>query len=136
MKKDIDIPKVEDISVAVVKEWNEEKTEEVFNVYLINLKKKEIRNTLVTSKGYGQNQMTGEKVNTSILRHFIGDIDPESFVKIEPIIEEVFGLNNEYWVSFFQGNQMYDKKFIFLAETICDENMITVPLMNKKGVVI
>lgn len=136
MKKDIDIPKVEDISVAVVKEWNEEKTEEVFNVYLINLKKSMIKNALVSSKGYGENKSTGEKINTSTLRHFIGDLDGSSYAKIEPIIEEVFGLNNEYWVSFFQGNQMYDKKFIFLAETICDENMINVPVINKKGVVI
>src|SRR5690606_39077492 len=110
MKKDIDIPKVEDISVAVVKEWNEEKTEEVFNVYLINLRKTGIKNTLVTSKGYGQDQMTGEKINTSTLRHFIGDLEADSYVKIEPIIEEVFGLNNEYWVSFFEGDRMYDKK--------------------------
>ena len=136
MKKDIDIPKVEDISVAVVKEWNDEKTEEVFNVYLINLKKSGIKNTLVTSKGYGQNQKTGQKVNTSTLRHFIGDLDGKDYAKIEPIIEEVFGLNNEYWVSFFQGTKMYDKKFIFLAETIKEENMINVPVINKKGVVI
>ena len=136
MKKDIDIPKVEDISVAVVKEWNDEKTEEVFNVYLINMRSSVIKNTLVTSKGYGQNQSTGEKVNTSTLRHFIGDLDAQDYAKIEPIIEEVFGLNNEYWVSFFQGNQMYDKKFIFLAETIKDENMVNVPVINKPGVLI
>lgn len=136
MKKDINIPKVEDISVAVIKEWNDEKTEEVFNVYLINMKKSGIKNTLVSSKGYGENKSTGEKINTSTLRHFLGDIEADSFVKIEPIIEEVFGLNNEYWVSFFEGSQMYDKKFIFLAETICDENMINVPVINKKGVMI
>jgi hypothetical protein len=136
MKSDIDIPKVQDISVAVVKEWNSDKTAEVFNVYIINKKKFSIRNTLVTSKGYGKNQSTGEKVNTSILRHFIGDMDAESYAKIEPIMEEVFGLNNEYWVSFFQGSKMYDKKFIFLAETICDDNMINVPVINKKGVLI
>lgn len=136
MKKDIEIPKVEHISVAVVKEMNEEKTAEIFNVYLINLKKSPIQNTLVTSKGYGTNQTTGEKVSTSVLRHFIGDMEAQSFAKIEPIIEEVFGLNNEYWVSFFSGNKMFDKKYIFLAETICDENMINVPIINKKGVVI
>lgn len=136
MKKDIEIPKVEDIKVAVVREWNEEKTEEIFNVYLINQKKSLIKNTLVTSKGYGENQNTGEKISTSTLRHFIGDVDGESYAKIEPIISEVFGLNNEYWVSFFQGSTMYDKKFIFLPETICDANMIKVPLIGKKGVVI
>ncbi|MEX1002336.1 MAG: hypothetical protein WDZ35_09510 [Crocinitomicaceae bacterium] len=136
MREDINIPKVEDISVAVVKEWNEEKTQKVHYVYLINQKKEQIENTLVTSKGYGENKMTGQKVNTSVLRHFIGDVEGKGYAKIEPIIEEVFGLNNEYWVSFFQGGQMYDKKFIFLAETITEENMVTVPVLKKKGVLI
>ncbi len=39
MKQDIPILKVENIAVAVVKELNEEKTVEVYNVYLLNLKK-------------------------------------------------------------------------------------------------
>lgn len=136
MKQDIPIPKVENIAVAVVKELNEEKTAEVYNVYLLNLKKSIIRNALVSSKGYGHNAITGEAVKTSTLRHFIGDMDGQSFTKIEPIIEEVFGLSNEYWVSFYENNQILDKKFIFLAESITEENMINVPLINKKGVMI
>lgn len=136
MREDIEIPKVENIAVAVIKELNEEKTTEVYNVYLINLKKNIIRNTLVSSKGYGRNEMTGEEIKTSVLRHFIGDLDGKSFAKIEPIMEEVFGLNNEYWVSFFENNTLFDKKYIFLAESITDENMITVPIINKKGVMI
>lgn len=136
MKHDIPIPKVEKIAVAVVKELNEEKTAEVYNVYLLNLKKSMIKNALVSSKGYGHNALTGEAVKTSTLRHFIGDLEGESFAKIEPIIEEVFGLSNEYWVSFYENNQILDKKFIFLAESITDENMINVPLINKKGVMI
>jgi hypothetical protein len=100
------------------------------------LKNEGIKNALVTSKGYGENHSTGEKINTSVLRHFIGDMGPGSYVMIEPIMEDVFGLNNEYWVSFFQNDQMYDKKFIFLAETICEENMVNVPVINKKGVLI
>jgi len=136
MKKDINIPTVENISVAVIKELNEEKTAEVYNVYLINQKDTLIKNAMVSSKGYGENKTTGEKVKTSALRHFIGDIDGKDFAKIEPIVEDVFGLNNEYWVSFYQGSQVYDKKFIFLAETICEENMIKVPILNKRGVLI
>jgi len=136
VKKDIPILKVENIAVAVVKEWNEEKTHEVYNVYLINQKKHLIKNTLVSSKGYGSNVMTGEEVKTSTLRHFLGDVEGNSYAKIEPIVEEVFGINNEYWVSFFDNNQLFDKKYIFLAESITEENMITVPLINKKGVMI
>lgn len=136
MKKDIDIPKVEDVSVAVVKEQNEEKTADVFNVYLINQKDEGLSNVLVSSKGYGENKTTGEKVNTSILRHFLGEVEPKSFTKIEPIMEEVFGVNNEYWVSFYHNGQLFDKKYIFLAETILDKNMVEVPLIHKKGVLI
>ena len=136
MKEDIDIPVVEDISVAIVKEWNDEKTAEVFNVYLLNQKKEQIDDVLVASKGYGQNKTTGEKIITSTLRHYLGTIEKKSFAKIEPIVEEVFGLNNEYWVSFYVDGKIYDKKFVFLAETVIEENMVKVPLINKNGVII
>lgn len=136
MKEHIKIPKVENVAVAVVKELNPEKTAEVYNVYLLNLKPTPILNALVSSKGYGENTTTGETVRTSVLRHYLGDIQPNSFVKIEPIMEEVFGLSNEYWVSFYENNEILDKKFIFLAESITEENMKTVPLIQKKGVMI
>jgi hypothetical protein len=137
MKKDIEIPSVEGVSVAVVKELNEEKTYEVYNVYILNLKEVELTNVMVSSKGYGINSLTEERINTSVLRHFLGNIGAKSIAKIEPIVEEVFGINNEYWVSFFDGDRMFDKKYIFLAETIIESNMIKVPLMeDARGVVI
>ena len=136
MKKDIEIPKVDKVSVAVVKELNEEKTHEIYNVYLLNFRDSMLKNVLLSSKGYGENKTTGEKINTYVLRHFIGDVEGNSYAKIEPIVEDVFGVNNEYWVSFYSGNQMYDKKYIFLAESILDENMINIPILNQKGVMI
>ncbi|MDC3351972.1 hypothetical protein OAV92_01880 [Crocinitomicaceae bacterium] len=136
MRKDIDIPVVEGISVAVVKELNEEKTAEVYNVYILNQKSEPIDDVLVSSRGYGQNKSTGEKITSSTLRHYIGTVKKKSFAKIEPIIEEVFGINNEYWVSFYVGSKIFDKKFIFLPETIVDENMVIVPLIEKTGVLI
>ena len=136
MLKDIEIPKVEGVSVAVVKELNDEKTADVYNVYLVNQKEVEIESVLVTSKGYGEKKHTGEKISTSVLRHFIGDVKAKAFAKIEPIVEVVFGINNEYWVSFTLEGKMYDKKYIFLAETILDDNMITIPLIDERGVMI
>ena len=136
MRKDIDIPKVENIAVAVVQELNEEKTTNIYNVYLINLTDEIIEDVMVTSKGYGDNKKSGEKIKTSVLRHKLGVIMPNQFFKIEPIMEDVFGINNEYWVSFFIENQFLDKKFIFLAETIKEANFVTIPVINKKGVFI
>lgn len=133
MKKDINPPEVTDIAIAVVKETNE-KGELEWNVYLINLKKVAIEGVLVTSTGYGLLQGEGRK--TSTLRHFLDVVPAQSFVKIEPIVENVFGLNNEFWLSFYINKVMYDKKYIFLAESISESNFIKIPILNKKGVMI
>ena len=133
MKKDIIPPVVEDIALAVIKEQNE-LAEDVWNVYMLNFKKELIEGVLVTSKGYGS--YNGEEVRTSTLRHFLDEIPAGGYVKVEPIMEDLFGLNNEYWISFYLNKVMYDKKYIFLAESICEENFIQIPLIGKKGVMI
>ena len=136
MKKYINIPKVENIAVAIVQELNEEKTTNIYNAYLINLSDSLIENILVTSRGYGENKSTGEQIKTSMLRHKFDVLIPNTFVKIEPVMEDVFKLNNEYWVSYFDENKMLDKKFIFLAETVQEKNFVNIPVINKKGVLI
>ena len=133
MRKDIPEHKVEDIALSIVKEKNDI-GETIWNVYVINLKSNPIEGVLVTSKGYGQ--LNGEDVKTSTLRHFLDTVPGKSYSLIEPIMENVFGLNNEYWISFFQNKILYDKKYIFLAESITEANLIKVPLLNKEGVVI
>jgi hypothetical protein len=77
-----------------------------------------------------------EKVETTTLRKLLGSIQPLSAEKIEPIMEDVMGLNNEYWVCFWVGTTMYDKKFIFLSETVKEENLVNIPVLNKKGVLV
>ncbi len=131
MIKDIVFPEVEDIAIAIVKEI--EGLEE-YNVYLINLKNEDIKNILVTSTGYGM--INNETKKTSTLRHFFNEIKQHDFMTIEPITKEVFALSNEYWVSFTLNNQLFDKKFVFLAETIIEANFINIPIINKKGVII
>jgi hypothetical protein len=134
MKKDINPTKVENISVAVVQEKNEI-NEDIWNVYIINQKEVSIENVLVSSKGY-ITDLKGVETKTSALRHTIGNIEANNYALIEPIMENVFALHNEYWVSFFSNNELLDKKYIFLAETIKEENFITIPILNKPGVMI
>lgn len=132
MIKDIHVPKVEDIAIAVVKEG--EVDELHWNVYLVNLKEEQIDGVLVSSKGYGT--IEGKDVKTSVLRHFFDTMAPMSFVMVEPIMENVFPLNNEYWVSFYIKGVIYDKKFVFLPETIQENFFSTIPVLNKRGVMI
>ena len=98
------------------------------------MKDEAITTVIVSSKGYGKDD--GEKVKTSTLRHMWEEIPANSFVKIEPIMENIFGLSNEYWISFYIGKEIYDKKYVFLAESIKEAHFINVPLVEQKGVMI
>jgi hypothetical protein len=133
MLKDIPDYRVEDVAMAIVPERSPE-GDRVWNVYLINMKDETIEGVLVTSKGYGFHE--GETVKTSILRHFIETIPSGGFARVEPIIENVFGLNNEYWVSFYINRDIYDKKYLFLPETINEEYFTHIPVLDKMGVMI
>ena len=130
-----DIPKlvVENIVVAIVREPDDD-GELTWNAYLVNLYDQEISNVLVSSKGYGN--FEGREVKTSVLRHLIGNIDAKDYARIEPIMDNLFGLNNEFWVSFYLGKHIYDKKYIFLPETISEINFTHIPVLNKRGVMI
>lgn len=139
MLKDIPQIPVTDIAIAILPaeeqiEENETSGEGIWNVYILNLKEVAIDNVIVSSKGYGSYK--GEHVKTSVLRQFLGTMPPNSFLPVEAIQEKVFGLNNEYWVSFYINSEIFDKKYVFLPETIKKEFFTTVPILNRKGVMI
>ncbi|MDQ3102208.1 MAG: hypothetical protein M3R08_12530 [Bacteroidota bacterium] len=133
MIKDIHAPKVEGVAMAVVPELDDA-GDDAWYVYLINEQEIALENVLVRSRGYGS--IEGEKRNTSEMRHFLDRLGPRSWAKIERIVEDVFPLNNQYWLSYFVGSDLHDKKYIFLPESILEENFTTLPLMNKRGVMI
>jgi hypothetical protein len=133
MIKDLPENIVKDIAVAVALE-KESAESKIWYVYLINLKNVPIENVLITSKGYGEKD--GTPVKTSTLRHMFPVVDKGSYKLIEPIDEQTFGLNNEYWLSYYIDGNIYDKKFIFLPESIVDMNFIKLPVVNKVGVMI
>ncbi|RYG45983.1 MAG: hypothetical protein EOO01_16900 [Chitinophagaceae bacterium] len=133
MIKDLPENNVQDIAVGVALE-SENIQAKIWYVYLINLKKEPIENVLITSRGYGEKD--GKQVKTSTLRHMFPKLEPGTFKVIEPIDEETFGLTNEYWLSYYIGKDIYDKKFIFLPESIVDMNLIKLPVVNKPGVMI
>ncbi len=133
MKESLQSPIISGIIVSVVSELNNEGAKE-WNVYLINNKDVDIEGVLVSSNGYGIKNK--EKVSTSMLRHFLDEMPAKSFKKIEPITDEVFGIFNQYWVSFYEDKKMYDKKFIFPAESIMEKNFTLIPVLGKMGVMI
>ncbi len=135
MKKDIPILKVEDLAVAVVPRDDLANMEDdLWDIYILNLRNEPIHSVLVNSKGYGE--IEGEKVRTTVLRHFFEEIAPMSFVSVEPIQTRLFNLTNEYWISFVFDGYMYDKKYIFVEGSISESNFTAIPFINRNGVMI
>jgi hypothetical protein len=135
MREDLLGPKVENVAIVVAKQKGED-NEDIYNVYLLNLREDIMEGIIITSRGYGENHNTGEKIKTSTLRHCLEILLPNEAAKIEPIMEEVFPLANEYWVSFWVNDVMYDKKFVFVPDSITNDNMIDIPQLGTKGVLI
>jgi len=132
MKKDIPFLPVEGICIAVSR-FIESVDDVTWSVFLINKNKFAIENVIISSHGYGYDK-EGEKQQTSTLRHHFTEVPSGDYVLIEPITPEVFHLTNEYWVSYFVGNQVYDKKFIFVPDTIVESNLIFIPQINMEGI--
>ena len=131
MKKDIDFGSVEGIAVAIATNLNED-GQQTWDVYLINYNDYPLENVLITSKGYGE--IDGQEVKTSLLRHMFEHIESKSFVKIEPIDPAIFHLNNEYWVSYYVDKKIFDKKFVFVPDSITEANLIEINMLQLKGV--
>lgn len=131
MKKDIEIPEVKNVTIAVVREKNLLNQDE-WRVHLINNNPYPLENTLVASKGYGEKE--GEQQRTSTLRHFLETIPPNSAALVEPIDSNLFHLNNEYWVSYYVGNKIYDRKYVFVPDTICEANLTFIKELEMEGV--
>ena len=132
VRKDIHIPKVEDVSMAVVKETDNVDAE--WGVYLINNKNVDLKNIIIASKGYGK--IDDQEIKTSTLRHFFDELGQSSVQKVEKIMPDVFGLNNEYMLTFYIDGTIYDRKYIFVPDSVVEENLIQIPLIDRPGILI
>ncbi|WP_242203096.1 hypothetical protein [Aestuariivivens insulae] len=130
MKKDIQIPQVEGVYIAVVNEFNEVYNTQDWSAYIINDKEVDIEMVIIVTSGYSQDK------TTSVFRKRIDVLPKKSYAKIELMQEELFALNNTFKVSFFEGNQMFDNTYVFRKNTINEKALRPVPLMQVKGVLV
>ena len=100
----------------------------------MNLKADAIDVVLISSKGYGT--IDGKDVKTSTLRQFWEKVSGKDFVKVELIEKKLFSITNEFWVSFWHHGILYDKRYVFVTESIVENNFTPVPLVGKRGVMI
>ena len=134
MKKDIIIPEVENVFLAAVQEWNDNFMDKVWYAYLVNDSDFNLDSVMVVSKAFGT--IDGEMKKTSLLRHAFVEIPAVSVVKIELLEKSVLVLNNEFMVTFFIGDKLFDRKFIFKANTITPDYVEEVPVLFVDGVMV
>jgi len=130
MKKDLRIPEVTNVFMAVVKEYNDIYKTDDWNVYIINNKPIDLEMVLLVSHGYD------DKDTTSKMRHKIEKLPANSFAKVEMIQPELFKLNNEFKASFFEGNSMFDKTFLFKKNTLKEGALRMISYLGRKGILL
>ena len=111
MKKDIQIKEFNGLSLVVVYTYNEIYKSNDWLAYLLNESNLDLSTVLIVSRGYDDER------ETAVMRHRIETLPAGSFAKIELLQEEVLELNNEFRVSFFADNTLFEKKFIIPKST-------------------
>lgn len=130
MKKDISIPEVKNVYIAVVNEYNEIYKTYDWNAYIINDKNLDLELVLIVTSGYSKDK------TTSVFRKKIDKLPAKSYAKIELMQEELFVLNNQFKVTFFENNKMFDKTYLFRKNTINKNVLQPIPLMEVRGVLV
>lgn len=125
MKKDIQIPEVANVEIAIVLEDNGN-----WGVYIINKKNVVLEMVVIVSQGFSETK------TTSLFRRKIDVLPASSYAKFELIQPELFVLDNRFQVTFFEGNTLYDKTFILKKGTIKEGVLRIIPMLKKRGVIV
>lgn len=134
MKQDIPFEPVVGVSIAIVPDADAlgatpgEVGAATWQVFLLNNNEFALENVLIASEGYGT-QPDGEAVRTSTLRYHFAEVAAHSATPVELIDPAVFHLTNQYWVSYYRDRQIFDKKFVFVPDSIVPANFSRLDLL-------
>ena len=131
MKKDIQIHAVKDVLIALVPEEISENT--IWRAVIINLKDTEIDTVLINAEAKGV--VHGQEKHAATIRVFLPKMAAHSHKVIEAILPETLALTNRFWLSFYVGPQIFERKFTFPANSVCIDRMIDLPLIGDVGVI-
>ena len=128
MKKDIQIPEVTGVELAVIYEYNDIYKTDDWNVYIINNKNVDLEMMVIVTQGFSDTKIT------SLFRKKLDKLPANSFAKIELIQPELFKLNNRFQVTFFEGNTLYEKTYLFKENTIKEGSLRMIDKIQKRGI--
>ena len=128
MKKDIQIPEVTGLDIAVVYEYNDVYKTDDWNVYIVNNKNIDLEMVVIVTQGFSETK------TTSLMRKRLDLLPANSFAKVEFIQPELFKLHNRFQVSFFEGNTLFGKTFLFEKNSIKEGALRMIPQLKKRGI--
>ena len=135
MKQDIAISPVEGVSIAIVPDdpTLPAEAQDTWSAWLLNHNDYPLRTVLVVSEGYGEYE--GQEVATTKLRYFFDEVGPQQAVKVEPIEPSLFQLTNQFWLSYYRGAEILDKKYVFVPGSFEQANLTPIPMLDgREGV--
>lgn len=128
MRKNIEIPLAQNVYIVAIREWDQDFLAQHWNIYLANDQPEEFATVWVVSRGKDKDRLT------TTLRHPLGDVKAKTVVKIEFISTQVLSFTNEYLVTFFVGNKLFERTYVFEPNTISEKNIVSIPILNCEGV--
>ena len=130
MKKDIEIPLVENIYLAITQEYNEAFKSNDHYVYLINEKEVDLEMVLIVSSGFDESRQTSK------MHHKIESLPAKSVAKVELMLADLLELNNLFKVTFFENNRLMEKEFVLKQNTLKEGALRNIKLLNKRGIIL
>ena len=129
MKADIEELIGEHLSLCIIKtDQVDENGSKVWDAILYNHSGCTLQNILVNTKGYGA--IEGREVSTATMRYFKELLNEKDSFRVEPIVEEVLDITNEFWISYSLDGKVYEKKFIFSAT---DHELVSLDQFDAEG---
>ena len=115
--------------MAIVYEYNSIYKTNDWHVYLVNNNDTHLDMVVIVSKGFGNKKIS------SVMRKKIDVLDAHSFAKVEWIQPDLFKLTNQFQVTFFVKDRLYDKTFTFKENTVKEGRLRIIPELKKRGII-
>ncbi|MFM2200998.1 MAG: hypothetical protein RL040_198 [Bacteroidota bacterium] len=127
MKKDLDIEEVSGVYIAFLPNRDN------WSVYIINNRKEPLETVIVNASGEGK--LEGKEKQTATLRFLLNDVPAESVKPFELLMPDSLKLSHRYWVSYYIGNRIFDKKFVYTPD-MYEDDLQDLPVFGSPGILL
>ncbi|MCC6599274.1 MAG: hypothetical protein IT223_01205 [Crocinitomicaceae bacterium] len=130
MKRDIILPDAKDIAIAIVPAAGNEKDH--WQVFFINLNPVPVDTVLIQAQGMTTGKESNEKT-TAPVRFMLPALPALSARQFEVLVSESLTTSHRYWVSYYIGSLLYEKKIMVTQQELEKGKLHILPVLEKEG---